>query len=300
MDAEALFDQFIQAGLYLRGWSPKTAVIYQRAFASLARSQRGTDAPAVELTKARFETWVVGMRQAGLSPAGCNIYIRAMNAFAAWLREQNYITAPIRLGQVRVPQTQLVVFSDAEVSAILAHRPRRFTEVRLWTLVNVLVDTGVRIDEALTLRTDRIDFDNLLLVVAGKGGRERKVPFSPELRRVLFRFQQLTKGRAVPRELLFCARSGGRLRYRNVHRDIKRLCLRLGIRGRHVRPHCFRHFFATSYLRNGGDLYSLSRILGHTSVKTTEVYLRSLAAEQIAAVHRRVSPLARLVTRTGS
>jgi integrase/recombinase XerD len=296
MDAPTLFEQFVQAGLYLRGWSPKTVVIYRRAFVSFTRSQDNA-AGSTELTKVSFELWIVRMRQRGLSPAGCNIYIRAMNAFSSWLQEQNYIAEAVVLRQIRVPQKQLAVFSDAEVAAILAHRPKRFTQIRLWTLINLLIDTGMRIDEALTLRTDRVDFDNLLLVVAGKGGRERKIPFSPELRRILFRFQQAMKARGLPYEWLFSARSGGRLRYRNVYRDIKRFCEHLGVRGAHVRPHCFRHFFAISYIRNGGDLYSLSRILGHSSVKTTEIYLRSLAAEQIATIHRRVSPLARLAMR---
>jgi integrase/recombinase XerD len=141
-----------------------------------------------------------------------------------------------------------------------------------------------------------MDFENLLLTVNGKGNRERKIPFSLDLRKVLFRFQQIARKRGRSELFLFSARSGGRLSYRKVYRDIKQICVKLGISGSHVRPHCFRHFFAVSYIRNGGDLYSLSRILGHSSVKTTEVYLRSMAVEQIAIVHRKASPLTKLAS----
>ena len=67
---------------------------------------------------------------------------------------------------------------DTDVQAILAHRPKRFCHIRVWTLVALLLDTALRIDEALTLTTRRIDFDNRLFTVSGKGNRERKVPFA--------------------------------------------------------------------------------------------------------------------------
>ena len=159
MDVPIWFDQFLQAGFYLRGWSPKTAVIYRRAFTSFwpsASPPRSDGHGHAALTKPALEAWVVEMRQRGLSPAGCNIYIRTMNAFGlAWrtgLRERACGRSDPRAAGAAGDLLR------SEVRAILSHRPKGFNQVRLWTLLNVLVDTGVRIDEApdVSGRPDRL------------------------------------------------------------------------------------------------------------------------------------------------
>jgi site-specific recombinase XerD len=64
--------------------------------------------------------------------------------------------------------------------------------------------------------------------------------------------------------------------------------------GSHVHPHTFRHYFAVTFIRAGGDLYRLSRILGHTSIATTQVYLRSMGVEHLQEGHEKYSPLGRI------
>jgi integrase/recombinase XerD len=78
---------------------------------------------------------------------------------------------------------------------------------------------------------------------------------------------------------------------RNIQATITRLCKRLGIKGVGTGVHQFRHAFSCQYLLNGGDLFMLSRLLGHGSVKMTERYLRAIQTEQLGAVHERFSPL---------
>jgi len=63
------------------------------------------------------------------------------------------------------------------------------------------------------------------------------------------------------------------------------------VSGRHVHPHAFRHCFAASYIRRGGDLYRLSRILGHSTITTTQLYLRSMGIEHLQENHAKLSPL---------
>ncbi len=79
------FEQFLQAGLYLRGWSPKTPIIYRRGFACYGRPS---------LSQAALNEWVVQMRKGGRSAAGCNLYIRAMNAFCSWMKGQGISLPP--------------------------------------------------------------------------------------------------------------------------------------------------------------------------------------------------------------
>ena len=90
-----LFEQFVQTGLYLRGWSQKTPAIYHRAFTGFQRSG------ASMVAATTFAAWVTGERKRGLSASCCNIYIRAMNAFASWLQEEGHVADRIRLKQLK-------------------------------------------------------------------------------------------------------------------------------------------------------------------------------------------------------
>src|SRR5438045_1415009 len=114
MTLEKRIEEFLQEGLYLRGWSRKTPVIYRRAFRSLQQSLPESKSEE-QLSKTQPETWIVSRCQAGMSPAGINIYIRAMNAFCSWLKEQGLVTDQIVLKQIKPPQRQLVIFSDKEI-----------------------------------------------------------------------------------------------------------------------------------------------------------------------------------------
>jgi site-specific recombinase XerD len=160
---------------------------------------------------------------------------------------------------------------------------------RVHALAMVLLDTGLRIEEALTLQRTRVDLDRRCLTVLGKGSRERAVPMSDEGRKALFRWVSKTATFGGP--YVFCTQRGGRMTYRNAYRDLKALCARAGVVGAHVHPHAFRHAFATNYVRCGGDVYRLSRVLGHASITTTSRYLRSMSVEHLQEGHR--SPLQR-------
>jgi site-specific recombinase XerD len=153
-------------------------------------------------------------------------------------------------------------------------------------LIVLLLDTGLRIDEALGLERRRVNIDSMSLRVMGKGARERLVPISTEGRKILYRWLSRSES-----PLVFTTRSQGRVTYRNAYRDIKALCATIGVTGRHVHPHAFRHCFAASYVRRGGDVYRLSRILGHSSITTTQLYLRSMGIEHLQEGHEQFSPL---------
>lgn len=114
------------------------------------------------------------------------------------------------------------------------------------------------------------------------------VPISFELRKVLYKW--LARHEYA---LVFPTRQGTRLIQRNLLRELKAVGRQLGVMGVRVSFHTFRHTFAVSYLRAGGNLYYLARILGHSSVKTTERYLESLGVEDLQAVHDKLSLLTR-------
>jgi integrase/recombinase XerD len=175
--------------------------------------------------------------------------------------------------------------------AILRFRPKSFAHWRVHVAASTLVDTGCRIDELLTARVSDFDFDNLLVTVVGKGRKQRKVPFSIELRKLLFRFGQIKERASLRSELMFPARDGGKWEHRNARRSYYCLLKNLGLPQSGF--HLLRHTFATEYLRHGGDVVRLSIILGHTEVGTTMKYLH-LLTEDLQRPHQSLSILNRL------
>lgn len=281
-------DDFLLYGRYLRNWSPKTIRSYRRSLAVLTRALAGAPDPS-RLTNNALSAFVVWMREHGLSPGGANVRIRSVNSYLSWLHQDGRIDTRLRIRLLPKSITVLTTFSDAEVKRIAKFRPTGRVQVRTWTLVMLLLDTGMRIDEALRLERHRVDFDGLTLTVRGKGDRERVIPMSPSGRKALYPWASKQRGR-----LVFASHNGEPLQYRNVRRDLIAMCACADVKGPHVRFHNIRHYFAVSYLRNGGDLYRLSRTLGHSTLTTTQTYLRSMSIEHVQEGHERFSPLGRL------
>jgi integrase/recombinase XerD len=138
----------------------------------------------------------------------------------------------------------------------------------------------------LGLRWQDVNFDDLLITVRGKGDKQRIVPYSLELRKHLFKLQQQSKS-----ELVFATRDGRGLGRRNVLRDVKLLCKKLGVKIPERSIHAFRHSFAVNYIRKSGSPFLLQRALGHTTLDMTKKYV-NLMTEDLSAIHERVSLLA--------
>jgi integrase/recombinase XerD len=223
------------------------------------------------------------MRQRGCAPGGINVQLRSINSFLSWAHENEHTAERLRVKLLKAERKVITTFRDPDFKKITTFKPQGINQRRAWTLVMLLLDTGLRIEELLGLERSKVRLDDLILQVMGKGSKERMVPMSPEGRKVLYRFMQTTSGRFV-----FTTRGGLRVAYRNAYRDIKALMARIGVVAS-CHPHAFRHAFAVNYIRKGGDIYRLSRILGHTNITTTQLYLRSLSVEHLLESH--TSPL---------
>jgi site-specific recombinase XerD len=193
----------------------------------------------------------------------------------------------IRLDKIKEAQKVMPAVGPQHISRLLRWKPVERNGPRLKTLTLTALDTGLRVHELLSLPRHPVDLDNLVLRVRGKGNKERLVPVSVELRKVLFRHLQTHR-----HQLVFCTRDGVALSQRNVLRDFKAVCRDLGITGVRASFHTLRLTFAVSYLRAGGNLFYLSKILEHSSVTTTQKYLQSVGMDDLQAVHDRLSPLA--------
>jgi integrase/recombinase XerD len=284
---DRLFAEFIRERVYLHNVSPKTRSWYETAWKAFKASQSGSD----ELGRRQLQAFVVSLRERGVRPVSCNTYIKALNAFCGWLQHEGHTEQRLELPSLKTEQRVIVTLTEAEIRRLVQFRPKTFNHWRIHTLVCLLLDTGMRIEEALGLGVHDVDLDNLLATVFGKGRKERRIPFSFELRKLVFRFLQIRERAGVPGTFLFSSRRGTRWGQRNALRSHYLLLKRLGIQKSGF--HRLRHTFATQYLRAGGEVVRLSRILGHTQITTTMRYTH-LMTEDLQAPHQRLSLLNRI------
>ena len=271
-------DDFIQERVYLKGVSPRTVEWYQNSFRAFDN--------ALE-SKQTILSRIAVLKNRGASHITINSYLRCINAYLMWLHKEHGRDL-LRIPKLKEEQKILQTLSTEAIGRILAFRPKTTSRnmVRAHLVVLTILDTGLRISEALGLKISDVDFDNLTLRVNGKGGKHRLVPFSHELRKVLFRYAKSKK------RLVFGTKNETLVSAVNMGRDIRNLGRKIGITGVRFSPHTMRHTFAVTFLRNGGDVYVLSRILGHSNITTTTVYLRSLGIETLTMAHQKFSPLA--------
>jgi integrase/recombinase XerD len=281
---KAAFAEFIQERRYLSNVTPATVLWYENSLKWISTANPSQD----DLRAA-----VMAMRQKGLSPSGCNSVIRAINAYVHWKHAGSdtkcgsSCTHP-KLARLKAPSVVLPTLADGQVRLLIAWKPKNKIQRRLHALVLFLLDTGCRISEALGVRVSDLDFENLLVRLDGKGRKQRLVPISFELRKVLVRLCRDTERR--PELLLFANRNETALMRRNVLRDVKQLCRSLGFMPPRRTLHAFRHTFAVSYLRRGGSVFHLQKTLGHSTLDMTRVYA-NLMTDDLRAVHERVSLL---------
>jgi integrase/recombinase XerD len=288
LSSAQLFEQFLNERRYLKNVTPDTIDWYQTAFKALQREQ-GTQTPV--LTKTAVQQFVVSLRRRNVRAVSVNTYGKALNAFTRWLHEEGHQRELVQLAPLKLEKRILQTLTDEQIRTLLSRKPKGFEPFRLHALVALVLDTGVRIDEALTLHVSNVDFDNLLLTVFGKGRKERRIPFSFELRKVLFRWERIRAEQCPRCELLFPSRQGTEWDQRNSLRGLHILQRKLGLPS--FGWHRLRHTFATNYLRQGGDIVRLSMVLGHTQITTTQRYLH-LLTEDLSASHQKVSILNRL------
>lgn len=278
------FQEFIRERQYLTNVTPATVDWYKNSLKWL---------PSESPSQEQLKNAVMRMREKGLKATGVNCAARAINAYLHWSssggeKKCGPGCAHLRVPKVKEPELVLPTFTASQIKSIVRWKPRRKCQRRLHLLMLILLDTGCRITEALTLRLCDIDMDNLLVTLDGKGRKQRIVPFSFELRKALHR--HITEFARKPDLLLLASRNETQLGRRVMLRDVKRACKRLGFTPPARTLHAFRHTFAVNYLRRGGSVFHLQKVLGHSSLEMTRRYA-NLGTADLQAVHERVSLL---------
>ena len=231
----------------------------------------------------------------GLSGHTINCYLRSLRIFFSWLISEGIIESnPFdRVKIPRPPRKIIPTFSDCQIQQLLDIIDTRTPEgYRDYAVVLTLIDTGMRVSELCHLKLDNVWLEEGMLKVLGKGNKERLIPIGKRVQRCLWHY--MSRFRAEPStassNFLFLTRHGRPLTKDRVEKIIACYGKKAGLKGVRCSPHTLRHTAAVRFLRNGGDVFSLQRILGHASLEMTRRYCE-LADIDVKRAHSTASPV---------
>lgn len=251
-----------------------------------------------ELTRQLIRDYRVHLRDdPSINSVSSRTYLRALKVFLHWLYVEGYTETDFSLC-FKLPKEEhhvIRVLSDDEIRHLLSMFPDwSFSGVRNRLLVQLMLDSGLRLSEVLNLRFGDISLSSRQILVFGKGFKERVVPISSstcDLIHLYLRFYLSCFGEFMPGEIFLRCTDGRPLTVSAVKNFFRRLKVSSGIERLH--PHLLRHTFATVYIRNGGNQAVLKEILGHTTLKMTSVYLH-LSDSTLQENFDRYSPVSQL------
>lgn len=228
------------------------------------------------------------VQSGGLSEASVAGHIRALHAFFAWCADEYQLDNPMKRikRQKYTPKPKAVTNSDF-VQLFNATGDNRAGR-RDRAMLAMFADSGLRLGGLLSQEVNKTFTDKRYAIVTEKGNTVRRVVFTHYTARLLEAWLEV---RVSPSPYLFTSmNTGEHLSMSGVHQILKRLKAKAGVAGR-VNPHGFRHNFAIQYLMNGGDLATLSKLLGHTDVNTTAMYYAVFSRDELATMHEKFTPL---------
>jgi integrase/recombinase XerD len=224
------------------------------------------------------------------SSSTISTYFRRLRTFFNWATREELITEnPFK--NMRTPRTEnkvIQALTSSEIDRLFkVCNGKSMLDVRNKAILCVLLDTGLRINELTSLTIDDVNLeDGSIIVKHAKGRKQRVVRIGNTAQKTLWKYISLY--RTGDSNRLFMNRSGEPLDLNGMKILIRRLGIKAKMR---LHAHQLRHTFAISYLRAGGDIFSLKYLLGHSSLNMVQNYLQSLNVDDALKAHKRFSPL---------
>ncbi len=290
----SLFITYLQAEA---GVARNTILAYRDdlgRFGKLMADREVTDPDA--LTAEDVLAFLMAERSRGRSPASVARGLVSVRVLLKFLAGEGRIDGRIleRLDSPRTWERIPKFLSPPEVTALLASADTSTPlGIRNRALFEMLYATGARATETVSITTDRLDLDLRYVRVVGKGNKERIVPVgraAAKAVRIYLREarEKLLRGKASP--LVFVTRLGAPLRREDLWTIVTKHAAKAGIRKK-VSPHTLRHSFATHLMEGGADVRHVQEMLGHASVKTTQIYTH-VETERLRKIHDEFHPRA--------
>ena len=295
-----LIDPFIEMLYAERGASANTVMAYRRDLRHFEIYLGPTGTTLETSSDENLRHYMGAMEREGMAPRTAARRLSALRQFFRFLYAEGFraddpssaVDAP-RQGR-SLPKILL----EPEVDALLdAARSRPGPEgKRLVCLLEIAYATGLRVSELVSLPVATVTHDERLLIVRGKGDKERMVPLTEAAIGAIIAYREYRVNFLAGRRestFLFPSRSAeGHLTRRRLGQLLKELAVECGIDQAKVSPHVLRHAFATHLLNHGADLRSVQQMLGHADISTTQIYTHVLS-QRLRSIVESHHPLAK-------
>ncbi|MGV3635589.1 MAG: site-specific tyrosine recombinase XerD [Pseudorhodoplanes sp.] len=300
-----------QIGLFLdmlaaeRGARPNTLAAYRSDLDDFADYLTAAGARLADAASDDIRGYLGDLARRGLKPSSVARKLSAVRQLFRFLYVERYRAddpAAILEGPKRgraLPKTlsiaeveHLIVAARTEAENTQLSAAEQQRAARLHCLLELLYATGLRVSELVALPASAARRDQRMLMVRGKGGKERMVPLNDAAREAMARYHALMKNTKDRDSAWLFPSFGqdGHLTRQHFARDLKDLGVKCGLRPQAVSPHVLRHAFASHLLQNGADLRVVQTLLGHSDISTTQIYTHILE-ERLKNMVRDLHPL---------
>lgn len=285
----------------LRNYSERTIKGYKNNILKFARYMKNEFeiVEIEEISHVHIKSYLNFLKGNGLTEVYINTILKNLRSFYKYCFTEGYcLNVALKVGWLRERKTIIKTFSDDEIRKMMdVYNYSSYIHARNKCIMDILIDTGIRNFELCQLKIT--DIRETVIYIMGKGKKERVVPISPYLKKIMIKYERIREGYLKNNILHY---DNYFLSYRNkpltteaVER-IVRLCGEKANVNKNIRcsPHTCKHYFAQAQLRNGLDVYSLSRLLGHENVTITKRYLQGLKDKEVLELGMKSSPLMNL------
>ncbi|MDA0238872.1 MAG: site-specific tyrosine recombinase XerD [Proteobacteria bacterium] len=292
-------ESFLEMLAAERGAAHNTLDSYRRDLGDFAKFMARRAKPLEAATDVNVRDYLTSLNRAGRSASTAARRLSALRQFFSFLYAERIRDddPTSTVDRPRLPRALPKYLHEDEVENLLAAaRAKTGSDRRRMTaLVELLYATGLRVSELVSLPVAALARNGDLLIVKGKGGRERMVPLSDPAREATAAYLEIREGylpKGRSSTWLFPAKSGTTHLSRVVFsRALKDIAIAAGIEPKRVSPHVLRHSFASHMLAHGADLRTLQQLLGHADISTTQIYTHVLE-ERLKSLVARSHPLA--------
>ena len=294
LTAEKTIENF-NSSCEIRGLSPRTLENYQTALDTFYAFLKANNIIYLkDIDIQVLENFIKCLHDKGLKDNSINFYIRNIKVFTNWCEERELIKR-VRLKEIKIDKPIKETYTQEELKILLRKpsKPKTFLDFQTWAIENFLYSTGARIGVLPALRISDLDFQtNTITMTRTKNRKGMVVPMSNALKKVLTEFLKVRKGE--PDDFLFCNAYGDATSVRAIQGQIYEYNLAHNITK--TSAHLFRSSFAKAYILNGGDAFRLQKLLGHSNIATTQIYVNMFGTD-LQRDYDKFNPLDNLTVR---
>lgn len=293
-----LCDDFV-ARCHAKNLTPRTIEWYEMRIRRFIRwCEDNGIMMARRLSTEALEQYLISEQSRGISPNTVHSMAQMAKTLCLFGYRKGYMP-DIITGQFempKVPDVLIETFTDEQLKALLnAPSSRKWTGVRDRAILLMLLDTMARLSEIADLRDSDVNLEERVIKVMGKGRKERELPLGKAAALAATRYRRSVAD-LESEDPFFISQYGKKLDRRSIYFLVREYGLKAGIKGVRCSPHTLRHTGAKRFILNGGDVFTLQRLLGHTTMYMVRRYVQ-LSNLDVRAQHARFSPADSLLRR---